>query len=276
MIQEVEQLSAALQKCDNSWVAEQIVAHKIKNKRDNLCKKLSDKATGPKSRSGTPAQGRPRPSASSSFNSASSSMVSTVPMDEDDGNNLDDGPQTAEPHDDVASETAFETASDDPVTAATRHAEIKSMLSTTSHRGRGRGGARGGCGRGAKQQSTTKTPSLSMTQSFMYEVPMPMERKPSRKVRENKEVEEVITAKRKADEEMKEGRAKVAKKSRANLEGLFKKWAQEAISEAYEEVEHEILWLGGVKFLGTYEGGRQIWTQADPDDVEVDDEDIED
>ena len=43
----------------------------------------------------------------------------------------------------------------------------------------------------------------------------------------------------------------------------------------YEEVEHEILWLGGVKFLGTYEGRRLIWAQAEPDDVEVD-EDIED
>jgi hypothetical protein len=269
MIQQVEQLSVALQKCDNSWVAEQIVAHKIKNKRDNLHRKLPDKATRPESRSGTPGQGGPRPSASSSFNSVSS----TVAMDDDDGNNLDDGPQCAEPHDDVASETSFQTATVNPTTAATRRAEIKSIHSTTSRRGRG--GARGGCGRGARQQSTTKTQSLSMTQSFINKVPVPMERKPSRKVRENKEVEEVISAKRKADEELKEGRAKIAKKSRANLEGLFKKWAQEA-GEVYEEVEREILWLGGVKFLGTYEGRRQIWTQAEPDDVEVDDEDIED
>jgi len=79
MIQQVKQLSVALQKCDNSWVAEQIVTHKIKNKRDNLHKKLPDKATR---------QGRPRPSASLSFNSA---LSSTVLMDEDDGNNLDDG-----------------------------------------------------------------------------------------------------------------------------------------------------------------------------------------
>jgi len=119
-----------------------------------------------------------------------------------------------------------------------------------------------------------------MNQSFINEVPVPsvpIERKPSRKVRENEEVEEVISAKRKAEEELKEGRAKVAKKSRSNLEELFKKWAQEA-SEVYEEVEREILWLGGVKFLGTYEGGRQIWTQAESDNVEVEvgDEDIED
>ena len=33
---------------------------------------------------------------------------------------------------------------------------------------------------------------------------------------------------------------------------------------------------GGVKFLGTYEGGCQIWKQAEPDDVDVDDEGIED
>ena len=44
----------------------------------------------------------------------------------------------------------------------------------------------------------------------------------------------------------------------------------------YEEVEHEILWLGGVKFLCSYEDRRQIWTQAEPDDVEVDDGIIED
>jgi hypothetical protein len=84
MIQQVEQLSPALQKCDNSWVAEHIVMHKIKNKHDNIIKKLPDKATGPQSHSGTLAQGRPRPSASSSFNSTSS----TVPIDDNDGNNL--------------------------------------------------------------------------------------------------------------------------------------------------------------------------------------------
>ena len=84
-----------------------------------------------------------------------------------------------------------------------------------------------------------------------------MERKPSRKVCENQELEEVISAKRKAEAEVKEGRAKIAKKSRANLEELFKKWAQE-VSEVYEEVEREILWLGGVKFLSTYKDRRQI------------------
>ena len=46
MIQQVKQLSVALQKCDNSWVTEQIVTHKIKNKRDNLYKKLPDNASG--------------------------------------------------------------------------------------------------------------------------------------------------------------------------------------------------------------------------------------
>jgi len=257
MIQQVKQLSVALQKCDNSWVVEQIVTHKIKNKRDNLYKKLPDKASG---------QGRPRPSASSSFNSA---LSSTVSIDEDDGNNLDDGSQTAEPHDDVASETSFQTTPVDLTTAAARRAEIKSTLSTISryYRGRGRG-------RGARQQSAIKTQSLSMTQSFINEVPGPMERKPSRKVRENNEIEEVISVKRKADEELKEGRAKITKKGRADLEKLIEKWVQER-GEVYEEVESEILWLGGVKFLGTYEGRRQIWTQAEPDDVEVDG-DIED
>jgi hypothetical protein len=163
MIQQVEQLCPALQKCHNSWVAEQIVAHKIKNKRDNIIKKLPDKATGPQSRSGTP-QGRLRPSASSSFNSSSS----TVAMDYDDGNNLNDGSQRTEPHDDVASETSFQTATTvDLAAAAKRRAELNSMLSTTSRRGRG--GARGGRGRGARQQST------AMTQSFIHEVPVPME-----------------------------------------------------------------------------------------------------
>ena len=80
--------------------------------------------------------------------------------------------------------------------------------------------------------------------------------------------------KRKADEELKEGRAKITKKGRADLEKLIEKWVQER-GEVYEEVESEILWLRGVKFLGTYEGRRQIWTQAEPDDVEVDG-DIED
>jgi len=175
MIQQIEQLSVALQKCDNSWVAEQIVTHKIKNKRDNLYRKLPDKVTAPKSRSRTPAQGGPRLSASSSFNSTSS----TVAMDDDDDNNLDNGPQTAEPHDDVASETSFQTAIVDPTTVEARRAEIKSIQGTTSRRGRG--GARGGRGRGARQQSTTKTQSLSTTQSFIDEVPVPMQRKPARK-----------------------------------------------------------------------------------------------
>lgn len=191
------------------------------------------------------------PSASSSFNSTSS----TVAMDDDDSSNLDDGPQYAEPHGDVASETSFQRAIIDPTTAATRRAEIKSVYSTTSRLSRG--GARGSHSRGARQQSTTKTQSLSTTQSFIDEVSVPMKRKLSRKVRENEEGEEVISAKRKADGELKDGRAKIAKKSRANLEEPFKKWAQEA-SKVYKEVELEILWLSGVKFLGTYEDRRQI------------------
>jgi hypothetical protein len=269
MIQQVEQLSDALRKCDNSWVPEQIVMQKIKNKRDNLYKKLPDSVTMsiPTSQSATPAQGRPKLSASSSFNSTSS----TVPMDEDDGNYVDDVPQTTA-YDDVASDTSFQTATVDLATAAARRDKIKSTHSTTSHRGRG---ARGGRGRGAKSQSMAKTQALAMTQSFIGEVPVPMERKPSWKARENQEVEDAISAKRKAEAELQEGRAKIAKKSRANLEGLFKKWAQET-GEVYEEVEREVLWLGGVKFLGTYEGGCQIWKQAEPDGVEVDDESIED
>jgi len=131
MIQQVEQLSMVLQKCNNSWVTEQIIMHKIKNKRNNLHKKLLDKASG---------QGRPRPSASLSFNSA---LSSTVSMDEDDGNNLDDGSQTAEPHDDIASETSFQTTPVDPTTAAARRAEIKLTLSITSRYRRGRGRGRG-------------------------------------------------------------------------------------------------------------------------------------
>jgi hypothetical protein len=158
MIQQVEQLSPALQKCDNSWVAEQIVAHKIKNKRDNIIKKLPDRPTG---------QGRPRPSASSSFNS-----TSTVPMDDNDSNNIDDGPQCAEPQDDVASETSFQTGTVDTTAAAARRDELKLIQSASR---RGRGGARGGRGRGARQQPATKTQSLSPTQSFMNEVPVPME-----------------------------------------------------------------------------------------------------
>ena len=43
----------------------------------------------------------------------------------------------------------------------------------------------------------------------------------------------------------------------------------------YEEVENEILWLDGVKFVGEYRGGRQIWTQSESDKVD-DDEVIED
>jgi len=254
MIQQIEQLSTGLQKCDNSWVAEQIAAQKIKNKRDNLYKKLPDKA---------------RPSASSSFNSTSS----TVAMDEDDDHNVDDSLQTAEQPDDVASDTSFQTATVDLARAATRRAETKSIQSTTSRRGHG--GVRRGRGKGAKQQSTTNTQDLSLTQSFVGEVPVPVERKPSWKVLENKEVEGIISMKRKAEAELKEERTKVAKKGRANLEELFKKWAKE-VSEVYEEVEREVLWLGGVKFLGSYEYGRQIWTQAEADEAEVDDEVVED
>jgi hypothetical protein len=54
-----------------------------------------------------------------------------------------------------------------------------------------------------------------------------------------------------AEEELKEGRSRIAKRSRANLIEIFKKWAEEA-GEIYEEVENEILWLGGVKFVGEY------------------------
>ena len=72
----------------------------------------------------------------------------------------------------------------------------------------------------------------------------------------------------KAEAELKDRRAKIAKKSRANLEEFFKKWVQEA-SEVYEEVEHQILWLGGVKFLGSHDDRRQIWTQAELDEVEL-------
>ena len=195
-------------------------------------------------------------------------------MDEDDGNNLDNGPKTAGPHDDAAaSDTSFQTASVDSAKAAKRRAELKAMCSAPPRRGPG--GARGGRGRGANRQSTMKTQALSMTQSFVDEVPVSMDRKPSRKVRENQELEEVISAKRKAEAEVKEGRAKAAKKSRGNLEELFKKWAQEA-GEVYEEVEREILWLSGVKFLGSYEEGRQVWIQAEPDEVEDNDSIIED
>jgi len=261
MIQHIEQLSAGLQKCDNSWVAQQIAAYKVKNKRDNILRKLPNRA----------------PSSSTTTSSLASTSSSTIAMDEDVGD-VDDGSHSTELHDDVVSDTAFQTAIVDPTTAATRRAEIESILSTTSRRGRGgtrggRGRARGGHGRGAKQQPTANTQPSFATQSFVQEVPMSTERKPSRKVRENKEVEEVVSAKRKADEELKEGRAKVRKKSRANLEGLFKKWAQEA-SEVYEEVDGEVLWLGGLKFVGSYEDRRQIWTQAEPD--EADDEVIDD
>ena len=262
LIQHVEQLSTALQKCDNSWVAEQIVAHKIKNKRDNLIKRLPDKVVA-KSRSVTPAGGRPRPSGLS-FNST---LSTTVAADED-YSDLDDAPSSniAELHDDVASDTSFQTAPPaDPTTTATRRAEIKSICNTSPLR-RGRG-ARRGRGRGAKQQSTAKTQAPPIPHTVVNDVAEATERKPSRKIRENQEIEEVISAKRKAEEELKDGRARIAKRSRANLVELFKKWAEEA-GEMYQEVEGEILWLSGVKFVGEYRGGRQIWTQAEPDEVE--------
>jgi hypothetical protein len=281
MIQHVEELCTALQKCDNSWVAEEIIAHKIKNKRDNLMKKMPDNVTPSKSCSATPAQGRPRPipSASSSF---SSTLRTAIAVDEDYGD-LDNTPSNiAETLNDIDSDTSFQVAPPDLTTAATRRAEIKSICNTPPpRRGRGRGrprGSRGGArGRGgvAKQQSTAKTHALPIFQPIINNAAEPVERKPSRKIRENQEIEEVISAKRQAEEEVKEGRAKVIKKSRANLEELFKKWAQDT-SEVYEEVEREILWLGGVKFLGSYEDYRQIWTQAEPDEVDVDDEVIED
>jgi hypothetical protein len=72
-------------------------------------------------------------------------------------------------------------------------------------------------------------------------------------------------------EELKEGRDRIAKKIRANLVELFKKWTEEA-GEIYKEVEREILWLGGVKFVGVYRSGRQTWTQAEPD--EADEEEV--
>ena len=275
MIQHVEQLSTALQKCDNSWVAEQIVAHKIKNKRDILLKRLPDGIVRPTSRSATLAGGRPRPSVSSSSNSI---LLTTVAMDED-RDDLDDDSSgsIAEPHDDVAGDTSFQTAPPaDPTTTATRRAEIKSIYNTPPpRRGRGRGAVRGGRGRGAKQQSTAKTQALPISHTVVNDVAEAIERMPSRKIRENQEIGEAISAKRKAEEELKESRARMTKRSIANLIELFKKWSEEA-GETYEEVEGEILWHGGVKFVGEYRDRRQIWTQAEPDEVDDEEEVIED
>jgi hypothetical protein len=272
LIQHVEQLSTALQKCDNSWVAEQIVAHKIKNKRENLIKRMPDNVVLSKSRSATPAGRRPRPSASS-FNSTLSTTVAT----DDDYGDLDDAPSSnnADPYDDVAGDTSFQIAPPaDPTTAATCYAEIKSICNTPPLR-RGRAAARGGGGRGGKQQSAGKTQAFPISHTVTNDVAEGTERKPSRKIRENQEIEEATSAKRKAEEELKEGRDRIAKKSRANLVELFKKWTEEA-GEMYEEVEREILWLGGVKFVGEYRGGRQTWTQAEPDEVDEEEEVIED
>ena len=277
LIQRVEQLSTALQKCDNSWVAEQIVAHKIKNKRDNLLKRLPDGIVRPTPRSATPAGGRPRPSASSSYDS----ILSTIVAMNEDRDDPDDDPSgsIAEPHDDVAGDTSFQTAPPaDPTTTATRRAEIKSICNTPPPRrgrgrGRGRGAVRGGRGRGAKQQSTAKTQALPISHTVVNDVAEATERMPSRKIRENQEIGEAISAKRKAEKELKEGRARMAKRSRANLIELFKKWSEEA-GETYEEVEGEILWHGGVKFVGEYRDRRQIWTQAEPDEVDDDEEEV--
>ena len=130
-----------------------------------------------KSRSVTPAGGTPRPSGSS-FNST---LSTTVAADED-YSDLDDAPSSniAELHDDVASDTSFQTAPPaDPTTTATRRAEIKSIFNTAPLR-RGRG-ARRDRGRGAKQQSTAKTQAPPTPHTVVYDVAEATERKPSRK-----------------------------------------------------------------------------------------------
>jgi len=90
-------------------------------------------------------------------------------MNEDEGSNLDVGPNTAKLHDDVASDTSFQTTPADPTTTAMFRAEIKSTCIAPSPRC-GRGSTRGGRGRAAKQQSTTKTKALSMSQPVFNDV----------------------------------------------------------------------------------------------------------
>ena len=91
-------------------------------------------------------------------------------MDEDERSNLDDGPKTAEPHDDVASNTSFQPAPPaNPTTTAMCLDEIKSVYNAPSPR-RDRGGARRGRSRATKHEPTTKTQTLPTSQPVVNDV----------------------------------------------------------------------------------------------------------